>query len=143
MQVAFYKSTRSGLTGIYNKLIRCIDKGLYSHVEIVFSDGTCASASFMDKGVRFKQIFLDPTKWDVLDISWANETEARKWFENNEGKPYDLLGNIRFLFGFVGHSESSSFCSEAVAEAIGFKDGWRLSPNGLYDMIVLINKQVK
>lgn len=121
MKIAFYKGTRSGVAGIYNRVVRGFDKGRYSHCELIFSDGVSASASFMDKGVRFKHIVFDDANWDIIDIPWADEKAARNWFTLKEGHPYDLKGNVRFVFGFVEHSEYAEFCSEAMANALGIK----------------------
>ena len=52
MKAAFYKGTRPGLQGIYSRAVRAIDRGPYSHCELVFSDGLSASASYIDGGVR-------------------------------------------------------------------------------------------
>ena len=49
---AFYQGTRPGLPGLYNRLVRWLDRGEFSHCELVFGDGMSASASFMDHGVR-------------------------------------------------------------------------------------------
>ena len=53
MRTAFYKGTRPGWQGIYSRAVRVIDRGPYSHCELVFSDGLSASASYIDGGVRF------------------------------------------------------------------------------------------
>ncbi len=135
MQVAFYKGTRPGWQGIYSRAVRLIDRGPYSHVELVFSDGMAASASFIDKGVRIKKIDFDPARWDFVPVPWANEEKARAWFVQNQGMPYDILGNARFVFGFLPDSDHAAFCSEATAQALGFKDGWRLGPNGLFAVL--------
>lgn len=45
MIAAFYKSTRPGWTGLYNRIIRWWERGDYSHCELIFSDGLAASSS--------------------------------------------------------------------------------------------------
>jgi len=135
MQVAFFKGTKSGLAGVYNRGVRFITKGKYSHCELVFSDGLSASSSFMDGGVRFKRIDYDLGHWDVIDIGNTFEEPARYWFKKHEGQGYDLLGNLHFIFGFVGDNRHKWSCAEAVAEAIGIPDSWRINPNSLYPII--------
>lgn len=46
MRAAFYRGTRPGLQGIYSRAVRWIDRGPYSHSELVFSDGLSASEGF-------------------------------------------------------------------------------------------------
>mgnify|MGYP003403797192 FL=1 len=140
MQVAFYKGTRSGIAGIYSRGVRFITKGKYSHCELIFSDGMSASASFMDGGVRFKRIEYDTAHWDIIDVGSQEEFHARMWFEDHEGENYDLLGNLHFIFGFVGDNRHKWSCAEAVAEAMGIPDSWRINPNSLYP---IINKYFK
>lgn len=126
------------MAGIYNRLVRLIDRGPYSHCELIFSDGMAASASWMDGGVRFKEIDFDPGHWDFIPLPFEKEADARQWFVEHEGEPYDLPGNLRFLCGLVPESEDGWFCSEAKMAALGFTDPWRHGPNGtsaiLWDM---------
>lgn len=131
MKIALYKSTHTGVSGLYNRLVRWWDRGPYSHCEIIFSDGKSASSSYLDKGVRFKDIVYDPAKWEFFDIPERYEPAARAWFETHEGQGYDLVGNIRFAFGFLKCPEDKWFCSEAIGAALGIVEPWRLSPNGI------------
>jgi hypothetical protein len=128
---AFYKSTRPGLAGIYNRLIRWWDNGKYSHCELIFSDGRAASASYLDGGVRFKQIDFRPERWDFILLPDYMEDQARQWFIDHEGDKYDLIGNLRFALDFLPDNKNKWFCSEALAAAIGISEPWRLGPNGL------------
>jgi hypothetical protein len=128
---AFYKGTRPGVAGIYNRLVRWWDNGAYSHCELIFSDGIAASASFMDGGVRFKKIDFDSERWDFITLMVSSESLAREWFTNHEGAKYDLVGNIRFALDFLPDNKLKWFCSEAVAASLGKAEPWRLGPNGL------------
>lgn len=132
MKIAFYKGTRKGIQGIYSRLARFVDNGPYSHCEIIFSDGLSASASFIDGGVRFKQIEYNLDHWDIVELQGFDEGKARQWFEDHEGEKYDILGNLRFIFFFIKPSFNKWFCSEAIAEALDIIESWRLGPNGLY-----------
>lgn len=134
MRVALYKATRPGLEGIYSRAVRFIDRGPYSHCELVFSDGLSASASYIDGGVRFKHIEYNPAHWDFIDIpdpTGALERRARAWFEFHDGDPYDLWGNVRFAIGFARDSEGAWFCSEATMAALGFSEAYRYGPSGM------------
>jgi len=99
------------------------------------------SASFADGGVRLKRIEYDPARWDFVELPFADETAARRWFQLRDGRvPYDLLGNLRFVLGFVPQSRRGRFCSEAIAEALGFPDPWRHGPNGLAAILKYLNR---
>ena len=141
MKAAFYKATRPGLQGIYSRAVRFIDRGPYSHCELAFSDGLSASASYIDKGVRFKRIDYDPAHWDFMTLPDALEDFARDWFRANEGAPYDLLGNVRFVLPIVPASSSGWFCSEAMAAALKLREPWRFGPNGLAAVLLSMYPQ--
>ncbi len=138
MKVAFYKGTRPGLQGIYSRIVRLIDRGPYSHCELVFDSGLCASASYIDGGVRFKQIDFDPAKWDFIEVPWADPEKAFDWFSKHAGEPYDLAGNLHFVFGVVPDGKGRWFCSEAVAAAMGLPEAWRFGPNGLAALLTFL-----
>lgn len=135
MKAAFYKGTRPGIAGLYNRLVRWWRKGPYSHVELVFSDGISASSSFEDGGVRFKQIDFDPDNWDLIELPGYDEPAARAWFEQHEGEPYDVLGNIGFLWRPISGMRWMQFCSEAFLSALGFHDTWRFCPNDAFVIV--------
>lgn len=140
LRAAFYKATRRGLQGIYSRAVRAIDRGPYSHCELVFSDGLSASASYIDGGVRFKDIDYNPAHWDFMALPDELEDYARDWFEFNMGLPYDLAGNVRFVLPWVRDSEKGWFCSEAMAAALRLKEPWRFGPNGLAALLRSILK---
>lgn len=140
MRAAFYKGTRPGLQGIYSRAVRWIDRGPYSHAELVFSDGLSASASYIDGGVRLKRIDYNPAHWDLIDLPQSLEPYARAWFESHLGAPYDLMGNVRFVLPWLADSERGWFCSEALAAALGWAEPWRFGPNGLSALLRSILK---
>jgi len=88
MQLALYK----GEGDFYDKLIRFVTNSPYSHCELVI-DGLCYSSSARDGGVRMKQIYLNPDKWDLYPVT-ADKLWALDWFINNVGKKYDWIGAI-------------------------------------------------
>lgn len=141
MRAAFYKGTRPGLVGVYNRLVRAVDGGPYSHAELVFSDGLAASSSFMDGGVRFKQIEFDPAKWDFADLDPRrfDEGMARLWFIEHEGTPYDLAGNLKFVWHWWPASEWRYFCTSAMAAALSLpplEKPWWYGPRKLHEALV-------
>ena len=140
MRAAFYKGTRPKIQGLYNILVRAVTKGVYSHCELVFSDGQCASSSFIDGGVRFKRIDFDSDHWDFIDLPDELEPKAREWFEKHNHQHYDILGNVRFVFWPVSEEKNKWFCSEAMAKALGLDQAWRYDPNTLYSTLKLLEK---
>jgi hypothetical protein len=132
---AFYKGTHPGLPGLFNRAVRAFDNGQYSHQEIVFSDGMSASSSFLDGGVRFKKIDFDSANWDFVNLPLAWETDARHFFEINNGKAYDIMGDIWQVLGFVHLSTDKLMCSAACMEALGYTDSWRFRPNAAMSVL--------
>lgn len=143
MKAAFYRGTRPGLQGIYSRAVRAIDRGPYSHCELVFSDGLSASASWVDGGVRFKAIDYSqhPEHWDFMALPDELEDYARAWFEFNMGLPYDLAGNVRFVLPWVHDSETGWFCSEAFGAALRWREPWRYGPNGAAALVLTMYPQ--
>jgi hypothetical protein len=135
MRAAFYKGTRPGIAGLYNRAVRFWCQGPYSHCELVFSDGLAASASYMDGGVRFKAIEFDAAHWDLIDLPSTFEASARAWFESRRGAGYDVLGNLRFVVAPLPDDASRYFCSEALLSALGVPNAWRFCPNGAHDIL--------
>lgn len=136
MRVAFYKSTRPGIQGVYSRLVRVVDKGSYSHCELVFTSGISASASYIDGGIRFKEIDYNPEHWDFLELPDSFEDKAFEWFQRHEGASYDLIGNIAFVIPGIKHSQRKWTCSESIAESLGIPQSWRYGPNGLYSTLL-------
>ena len=131
-QAAFYRGTRPGISGLYNRLVRARGRGPHSHVELVFSDNLSASSSFADGGVRFKDIDYSADHWDFIDLPADMEFFARVYFAGKVGRGYDIMGNVHLTIGFFPNSKDKLFCSEAVMEALGFVDAWRYEPNCAY-----------
>ena len=132
MKIAFYK----GRKRLFNRLVSWWTRGPYSHAELVFSDGICASSSFMDKGVRFKQIELTPENWDILPLPTCfDEAKSRKWFEWNQGKQFDTFGMFGIALPFLKQSPGKYFCIESILTSLGFIGGWRIEPNACYTLI--------
>lgn len=127
--VAFYKGTRPGFQGLYNILVRWWTRSPYTHCEMIFSDGLSASSSFLDGGVRFKEITYNPEHWDIVELPSELEQSARNWFIQHEGDSYDVIGNIGFVVGSVDDSKRKWFCSEVIMAALGVTEPGKFSPS--------------
>lgn len=106
-----------------------------SHVELIAGPAVlgdmaeCWSSSPRDGGVRRKEIWLDPSKWVLVQID-GDAAQAVAALSRYEGEPYDVAGAmlspLRLPWRLVGYD--LSFCSEIVAEALGWDQPWRWSP---------------
>ena len=134
LSVAFYKGTRPGIAGLYNRVGRYLDRGPYSHCETVFSNKISGSSSYLDHGVRFKHIgYTSVGHWDFLPIpdpSGSIEAAAWEWMNAHEGMAYDVMGNLRFATNFARDRTDQWFCSEAKMAMLGFPEPYRFGPSG-------------
>lgn len=135
MKLAFYK----GRTRLFDRLVQWWTRSPYSHCELVFGilpngQAECATSSKMDGGIRIKLMELNPGRWDLVDIPWADEGAARDWFQLHLGEGYDVQGLLGFIAPISGRG-SKWFCSEACAAALGYPDSWRFSPGILHSAL--------
>lgn len=140
MKAAFFRGRHPGLKGLFGQLIKSYSLGRYSHVELQFDDGICASSTVADRGVRYLLLDLDPKDWDFVELPDHLQPAAKLWFDAHIGKAYDFWGDAHFLIGFIAASRDKWFCSRAVADALGIEDGWRYDPNSLASAIKLFNR---
>lgn len=150
MKIAFYK----GKQRLFNRFVSWWTQGPYSHCEAVFSEEDvwnpakpmlCASSSFMDGGVRFKDIALDPEKWDVIEVPAIAGWKVRKgfrelldWRKLGRRKPrYDILGLLSTSLP-VPDVDGWYFCNEVVGDRSGLKEAWRFNPNSFARAVELL-----
>ena len=135
LTLALYKGVRPGAAGIANRVGRYLDGGPYSHTELILSNRVSISSSFVDKGVRAKNVgYSSVGCWDFLripDPTGQLEVNAINWYLEHVGCEYDVWGNIRFGIGFARQSEDKWFCSESNAAMLGHREPWRYGPSGL------------
>lgn len=143
MRAAFYKGTRPGIPGLYNRLGRYLDgRGRYSHTELIFASRMSASSSFEDGGVRIKKIgYSSVDSWDFLSLPEHWEAEAHKWYSRHCGQPYDWVAQLKFGIGFLQVEDPSAwYCNEsllaALAVHIGSPRPHRHGPNGSYEILI-------
>lgn len=145
LELAFYKGTRAEnpASRLFDRIVCWRTGGRFSHVEIVcttVSDGrtVCASSSFRDGGVRFKTIDLNTGRWERVTVD-GDHSAAVFWFSEHEDQPYDWFGLLGWVFPWRVSNRRWWFCSEAVSEALGIPDSWRISPSDLYRMVTTDN----
>lgn len=124
MKLALYK----GNSKFLDRVTASWTMGKYSHCEMCFSDGVCASSSRIDGGVRFKTIDFKIGEWDFIELP-GDESKVRAWFEEHEGDKYDHLGLLGFILRPISGKIGYWVCGEAIMEALGFSDSWRYCPN--------------
>lgn len=137
MKIAFYIGIKeqNANAKLFDIAVAWWTGGKYSHCELVFNDdlenAMCASSSQRDGGVRMKLIDLTSGRWDVFDLKHCDDHAAYRWFDNHNGKKYDIPGLFGFILPWRTHHPNRWFCSEACAAALGIESPHRLSPNGL------------
>lgn len=101
------------------KIIQWWTNSIYSHCELVV-DGWCYSSSAMDKGVRRKRINLDPEKWDLIELPWADAAQIVAYFRETDHHTYGWLSLVwSQLFNLNRAAPKEKFCSHWCAAAIG------------------------
>lgn len=129
--LAFYKAP--GLIG--DKLIKLWTRSKYSHVEIVIG-GVWYSSSMRDGGARKRPgLIARSDHWDYLMID-CDIDKALAVFEKHKNQKYDWLGI--FLTQFLPlnrHSKNKVFCSELVAEMLGWDNPHQYDPGEVYKAI--------
>lgn len=146
VSVAFYRYPRGGHTWwkyLHHRIVCWWTRGAYSHAELVLServnevgvlDYECASSSPRDGGVRTKWMDLPADKWTLIAVP-ADANVARAWFVRENGKGYDYLAWVGFVWRRETGSKNRWFCSEAIASALGMSEPWRYDPNTLYAIL--------
>lgn len=136
MRVIFY---RAAVGDCWDKLIAIWTNGLYSHCELVFSDGMCFSSSPRDKGVRFKQITIDPTHWDIIDVPTEKEKDIRNWCSTQVGMKYDWLGTLGLVIKMPFQAKNKWYCSEICITALNLSEvihmNPRTNPNQFFNLL--------
>jgi len=129
-EVAFYKSKHR----LFNRLVSWWLRGPYSHCELILATNgttaTCASASYLDGGVRVKTMHLDTAHWDIVSVE--SDALPETWLHAHKGERYDVLGLLGFVWRRQTGNQRKWFCSEAVAAMLGLQEPWRFDPMTLW-----------
>lgn len=135
VRLAMYKARGNWL----NRLICWWTGSQYSHCELVIH-GVCFSSSVRDGGVRGKCMALPAGSWDVIPIPWADADSVTQWFADHERDRYGWLDLLTGQLLGMQRDYRGVFCSEACAKALGLRNATRMSPQGLLDACLDINK---
>lgn len=104
-----------------------LDHTQWSHGELIFGDRITGSA-WLDGGVQLRGMppeHYAADIWDFFELPDHLEPAARRWFADNAGAGYDVLGPARFAIGVVRQTADRWYCHEAIAEALALPDSWR------------------
>lgn len=135
MKIALYK----GKGKIGNAIIRWWTNSQYSHCELVIGE-FCYTSSFMDGGVRSKQIDLTNGNWDLIDVPWGNEERALWFFKQTKGAKYDWLGIFGSQFFNLRFEDSKKyFCNEWVGAALDIPNPEIYDPENFGTLIKYLN----
>lgn len=140
--LAFYK----GKGGVFAALVRFATRSQYSHVELIPGRAiygetvACYSSSERDGGVRFKLIYLDPHKWDLVPVSAPPKT-AISFITEKIGLKYDWLGIILSqVLNLRRERPLRWYCSEICAAALDIEPT-SVSPGDLHKIILSIERR--
>ena len=129
-KLAFYK----GKGNLVDLLIRVFTNSKYSHVEIVINKDWYSSSP-RDGGVRIKQIVDDGNSWDFIEVDIDKERLYEKYREYR-GRGYDFKGILLSNILPIGwHSKDKVTCSEFVADALGYIEPSKYSPQDVLNKI--------
>jgi hypothetical protein len=95
----------------------------------------CASSSWLDGGVRYKYIPMDPEKWAVWSLPDVSSGDLQAWFDLHKGEGYDWAGLLGFAFRRIKGWLRLWFCSEACAASMGYSEPWRFDVATLLSVI--------
>jgi hypothetical protein len=141
VKVAFQKKA----TTFFGRFIRLWTGGIYSHTELVFSNGVMFSSDEQDGGSRFLPGPKKGAEYDYINVPMSAEDERRilQFCKAEDGCHYDKIGiGFSFLPIPLGYQNADAwFCSEICTAALqlaGYCVGYtpaRIHPNKLYKLL--------
>lgn len=146
VRVACYR----GPGHVYDRGVKWWTRADFSHTELFLGDADvhgffeAGSASFLDRGVRTKLIRPNAEKWELVRLPAVYRAdECRTWFREHDGEPYDLIGQLGFVWGPWPENPSRVWCSEANAAALRLPEPWRYSPALLHAWALSVGEKEK
>lgn len=134
--VAFHKNNDS----LYGKLISWWTDSIYSHCEIYNTNGDIMYGVPLDASKVIKRStkfsYYDTNRWEFVKTS-LTEAEVVKFFAKTQHNKYDWLGILLSqIFPFGKHKRAKYFCSEWVAELLGYANPQTYSPADVYERLM-------
>jgi len=141
MRIAFYNAWQPKATKL-DKVIAIATFGMFSHVELVFSNWKWFSISPRENTARFKKIHANKQSWEYIyldDITPDEELQLYNEAIKYLGTKYDYIGALFSTMPFCIQKEDRVFCSEVTVDILRtlpkfsfLKKGCIYSPNDLY-----------
>ena len=110
MYIAFNKSNKT----LMCKLIKFFTKSEYVHCELVTvkrADKFYGYSAYPGEGVRAKWISYNPNEWEFIKIPTV---DVKSFMEKTEGKKYDYLGALGFVFGNNENPNRCKICGKIL-----------------------------
>jgi len=145
MHLAFYRGPGDMIT----HAIRHITHGPYSHVELLFPNGWCFSASghLGNAGVRWdRKDSMD--EWDLVPLPGVTDRQVKAAIQySNEMTclKFDWAGMAGFVFPWIEDNPCQWYCSEIclaiMQDCFGMFVGKcrKIDPNTLYTLVQSLN----
>lgn len=143
--VIFYKGLKEENESslITDNIICKITRGRFSHAELVLYKTEedlylCFSASHRDRGVRFKEIDINSGHWVFIKPdNLPDLNEVGIFYSKYKYARYDYIGLISTIYPRTNFNITDRlFCSELVAEVYKLDHPYKVSPQGLYDLLI-------
>ncbi len=118
---------------LFARLVCAVRGGDSAHCEVAHRwDGVlhdCVSSSWLDGGVRGKQIEMPAAKWRIYEGDGDPEA-VRRWLIAHDGEGYGLLRMLRFAMG-LRINVGGPVCSGACAAMVGLPESRLFEPRTL------------
>lgn len=136
-----YLAAYKDKTRFFDRLIQYRTKSIYSHCELVI-DNICYSSSYMDKGVRAKNININNSyKWDLYPIPWADKVSILSHFEETKHYKYSVFDIVFNQIVNLGFDEPKAiFCSAWCMDALGVNNPNDYTPAEVVKYILTRNE---
>lgn len=142
MLVAFRYDDRR----ILSRFIAWWQRSDVSHCEVALRQWgetyDCASSSWLDGGVRRKEMQLPPEKWRIYEVE-SDRQFADDWASVHNGDGYDWLGLLGFIFRRIKGMRSRWICTEACAVMLKLKDPWRYDVAQLENFCAQVGRRIQ
>jgi hypothetical protein len=142
--IAFYSGKSSDRwIRIKQWLTKMWTRGKYSHCEIIYftDEGPYwyGATTYNPGGIAKRQLTYKKENWDIyrLELKGISRPGLLLFLESKIGYPYDWPGiYLSQIFPFLIHRKDKYFCSEYIAEALGYPSPQSFSPVSLKKRLV-------
>jgi len=148
IKLAFYKNYKRDILdysiAVFQFLFLAGKHSKYTHTEINIR-GLSYTSSYVDGGVRKKKINYSEENWEVLEFEVSAESVDKmlSFFENEEGKKYDLLNIFFAQFLHIPIERKDRWiCSEICAKMLDLTDEFKMKHRPVYYSPAKLHKEI-